>query len=275
MTFIATTTSPSPSMSQPDHNEVLLNRDLLTAALNYMAGRLHYYFGGQTVRLVVHGGVVMVLHHRLASRDATRDVDYCHRSFVAEWRHRGIPDAEARLHLAIHETAVRYDLGLDWMNAHADVALPMSRNEKGKTYDPIYKDAMEPTNIANNTVFTAPGLTLIGVSWSWAVALKLVRYQKHDPYDIAHILLLGWQMKGVQWNRTVLEGWLTTMCAAMGYSAYPLPEMEKTRNKMRHAISLIQQLPTRPASSHGGSPTYRPPSNHSSHAPSALPIRVF
>lgn len=262
-------------MPQPDHNEVLLNREFLTTVLTYLAGRLYYFFGKQTVHLVVHGGVVMVLHQRLACRDATRDVDYCHRSFVAEWRHRGIPDAEARLHLAIHETAVRFDLGADWMNAHADVALPLSRNEKGKTYDPIHKAAMEPTNITNNTIFSAPGLMLIGVSWSWAVALKLVRYQKHDPYDIAYILLLGWEMKGVQWNRTLLEGWLKTMCSAMGYSAYPVPEMEKTRNKMRHAISLIQQLPTRPASAHGSHAAYRTPYSHAAHAPSAPLIRVF
>jgi len=148
------------------------------------------------------------------------------------------------------------------MNAHADVALPFYKDAKGKTIDPIYRDAVEPMNAANNTIFSSPGLILIGVSWSWAVALKLVRYQKHDPYDIAHILLLAYQMKGMLWNLTILEGWLTTMCGAMNYAAYPQVEMDKTRKKMRHALSLIPQLQARPGSSHGY------------HAPSAPLVRV-
>ena len=79
---------------------------------------------GQPVRLVVHGGAVMVLHRALtgSSRQHTRDVDYCHRSFVNE---RGA-DAGARLQACIAHTAKAFGFGADWMNAHPDVALPMA-----------------------------------------------------------------------------------------------------------------------------------------------------
>lgn len=97
---------------------------------------------------------------------------------------------------------------------------------------------MQPNNVRINTIFSAPGLRLIGVSWSWAVALKLVRYEKHDPYDIANILRLGSRKKGVRWTREILEEWLIEMCSAMRYAAYPPAQMEATREKMRHAIKL-------------------------------------
>lgn len=108
------------------HNEVLLTRDMLHLVLNDLSQRLLYYFG-TTVDIVVHGGVVMVLHPRLASRQSTRDVDYNHRSFVREWAKRGIHDADQRLKTCIAATAQAYKLGADWMNACADVALPMSK----------------------------------------------------------------------------------------------------------------------------------------------------
>ncbi len=57
----------------------------------------------------------------------------------------------------------------------------------GKPFDPISYDALSTNNMKMNTIFTAPGLVLVGVSWSWAVALKLVRYEKHDPHDIASV----------------------------------------------------------------------------------------
>lgn len=66
----------------------------------------------------------MVLHH--ASRHSTRDVDIISRSFVAEQRAYGIYDADTRLQTCINATAARFQLGMDWMNAHADVALPMA-----------------------------------------------------------------------------------------------------------------------------------------------------
>lgn len=68
----------------------------------------------------------MVLHANLRCRQNTRDVDYLHRSFEVEWKARGVADAGARLNACIAATAERFGLGLDWMNAHADVALPMA-----------------------------------------------------------------------------------------------------------------------------------------------------
>jgi hypothetical protein len=66
----------------------------------------------------------MVLHPSLSHRESTQDVDYVHRSFVSEYRALGFPDAGQRLRLCIAETAYKFSLGADWMNDHADVALP-------------------------------------------------------------------------------------------------------------------------------------------------------
>lgn len=113
--------------------------------------------------------------------------------------------------------------------------------------DPIYNDAMSATNISTNTVFSSPGLVLVGVTWSWAVALKLVRYKKDDPADIAAILSLGTQMQGLQWTRQLLEDWLHGHCGPMGYSNYPMDMINETRAKMRDAIKRAQALPWGPS----------------------------
>ncbi|RDX44454.1 hypothetical protein OH76DRAFT_1359593 [Lentinus brumalis] len=231
---------PSSTSSLPDRNEVNMTRELLIGALHDLSLRLATYFPS-TVRLVVHGGAVMVLHPQLACRDMTRDVDYLHRSFEAEWMARGVSDAGPRLLTCIKATARAFGLGADWMNACADVALPMTRDMYGKPFDPISYDALSTNNMKMNTIFTAHGLVLVGVSWSWAVALKLVRYEKHDPHDIASILRLGHRQRNVKWTRTLLEQWLVAMCSAMGYTAYTPYQMETTRQKMRHAIALAYQ----------------------------------
>ncbi|KAJ3522580.1 hypothetical protein NM688_g8854 [Phlebia brevispora] len=173
-----------------EHNQVLLDRPFLMTVLNDLSNRLLQVFGF-AVRLVIHGGAVMVLHHQLNCRRNTRDVDYCHRSFVAEWTQRGVRDAGDKLNACILATAKQWGLGADWMNAHADVALPMAVDPSGKYVDPIYNDAVHPQNVSMNTVYSSNGLVLVGVTWAWAVALKLVRYQKDDPTDIAAILALG------------------------------------------------------------------------------------
>ena len=118
----------------------------------------------QSIRLVVHGGACMLLHSQLYAlseqqasvfatrgdpdnknmgqrRTTTRDVDFIARGFLAEYgrvwtrgsvsggrgggKGRGM-DAKDRLRGCIHETAVMFGLGEDWMNADADVALPMA-----------------------------------------------------------------------------------------------------------------------------------------------------
>lgn len=108
------------------HNDVLMHKPALLAILHDLSARLFAAFAHQ-VRLVVHGGAVMVLHPFLHNRSATRDVDYLHRAFLAEYQRYGVRDAEARLASCIAATARAHNLGADWMNAHADVALPMAR----------------------------------------------------------------------------------------------------------------------------------------------------
>ena len=113
-----------------------------------------------------------------------------------------------------------------------------SHSIHGRPQDPISSEALSPNNISLNTIYTSPGLVLVGVGWAWAVALKLVRYDKHDPHDVASILRLGIRQRNVKWTRALLEAWLFSMCWAMGYSAYSPWQVEATRQKMRHAISL-------------------------------------
>ena len=113
-----------------------------------------------------------------------------------------------------------------------------SHSAYGRSHDPICSDALSANNVTLNTIFTSPGLVLVGVGWAWAVALKLVRYDKYDPHDIASILRLGQRQRNVKWTRTLLEAWLLSLCGAMGYAAYPPWQMEATRQKMRHAIAL-------------------------------------
>ena len=115
------TLSPVPILK--DVNDIPLTRKLLTQALSDLSERLYRSFKRQ-VRLVVHGGAVMVLHPSLSHRESTQDVDYLHRSFVSEYRALGFPDAGERLCVCIAQTAHNFDLGADWMNDHADVALP-------------------------------------------------------------------------------------------------------------------------------------------------------
>lgn len=109
----------------PEHNQVALDRNFLPQVLDDLAARLYQCFRA-TVCLVIHGGAVMVLHPSLQCRQSTRDVDYIHRSFESEWKKRGVHDAGERLNRCIAATAAHFGLGLDWMNAHADVALPMA-----------------------------------------------------------------------------------------------------------------------------------------------------
>lgn len=122
----------------------------------------------------------------------------------------------------------------------------VARSSYGKTFDPIYSDAVSSANTSINTLFTSPGLVIIGVSWAWSIALKLVRYEKHDPHDIASILRLGHRQRNVKWTRSLLESWLVQMCGPMGYTAYAPWQMDATRQKMRHAIALAYAQDPKP-----------------------------
>ena len=106
-------------------NDIPLTRRLLKVVLKDLSERLYFSFRRQ-VRLVVHGGVVMVLHPSFTHRESTQDVDYIHRSFEKEYRALGYIDAGERLRSCIAQTAAKFNLGADWMNAHPDTALPLA-----------------------------------------------------------------------------------------------------------------------------------------------------
>jgi hypothetical protein len=114
-----------PATTMKAVNDVRLTRMLLEQALTDLSERLYRSFRRQ-VRLVVHGGAVMVLHKSFNHRESTQDVDYIHRSFVSEYKALGFSDAEQRLRTCITETARKFNFGADWMNDHADVALPLA-----------------------------------------------------------------------------------------------------------------------------------------------------
>ncbi|KZP04608.1 hypothetical protein FIBSPDRAFT_767140, partial [Athelia psychrophila] len=223
-------------------NEVPFDRNFLCTILADFSTRLYNTFR-QQITLVIHGGAVMILHPTLASsttRRVTRDVDFIKRAFVLEMKNMGVPDGEARLQACIDATAGYFRLGTDWMNAHADVALPMALTTQNVQYDPLYVDAMKPNNVAMNTVYQSPGLKLISVTMFWGVALKMVRYQKEDPKDILAMLHHGTKLNGVQWTPQVLEQWLLSHCWPMGYSQYPTWKMDEMRQRLQHAIELVQ-----------------------------------
>ncbi|TFY79677.1 hypothetical protein EWM64_g4338 [Hericium alpestre] len=212
-----------------EHNEVLLTRASLRSILHDLSNRLYASFG-----------------HQLKSRRATRDIDYIHRAFVADYQRYGVFDAEARLTSCIAATARKFGLGGDWMNAHADVALPMAPDRYGRLYDPIAHASMNQTNIDHNTIYSSPGLLLVGVTWAWGLALKFVRYQKDDPGDVAAMLRLAYWQRGIKWDVDSLEKWMTAICWPMGYSSYPHPKVETLRKRLHHAIALAKgrALPT-------------------------------
>ena len=112
----------------------------------------------------------------------------------------------------------------------------------GRQYDPIHWSALNRPGVNRVTLFTTPGLVVVGVGWAWAVALKLVRYEKADPYDIAHILRLGEAQRNVVWTRSLLEEWLNNECRAMGYARYSPKQKERMRQRIDHALALSRSF---------------------------------
>jgi len=227
------------SLLLPEHNTVPITYDLLVLILADFSKRILKRFGRQ-IRLVIHGGAVLLLHptlRRIHARHSTRDLDYISRSFVAEWMALGVPDASAMLQECIDATARRFRLGRDWANSDADVALPMAPDALGlgPPYDPIYVSSVHSSNIAAQTVYNSPGLLLIAVPPPWGVALKIARYSKDDANDICAILKMvapksgGAYAKGAGWTPDSLERWLWAHCwsllMTLGYAGCKLEVM--------------------------------------------------
>ncbi|KII84935.1 hypothetical protein PLICRDRAFT_57436 [Plicaturopsis crispa FD-325 SS-3] len=227
-----------------EQNEVPLTKELLLHVLDEFSKRILQAFG-RPIRLVVHGGAVMILHPNLKStRATTRDVDFIERSFITEMASVGMHDAQARLQTCIALTATNFRLGADWMNSHADVALPMATDPTtNRTYDPIYHASIQANNVHLNTIYSSPGLALIAVAPFWGVALKMVRYAKDDPEDIKEMLIHGTRMNGVQWAPHILEKWLLTNCWPMGYMNYPSEQIKTMREKITHAVTQACSTP--------------------------------
>jgi hypothetical protein len=276
-------------------NDIPLTRSFLKVVLNDLSDRLYRSFRRQ-VRLVVHGGAVMVLHPDFKHRESTQDLDYIHRAFVTEYRALGFADAEVRLRTCIAETAAKFNLGADWMNDHADIALPMAlecvtihqllflrtlpnhqKNEPphdvnsqfGRTYDPIFNASTRPENSVPQTIFNERGLQLVAVPWPWAMALKLVRYAKQDPVDCAAVLRLGFSQRGIRWTLAGLEQWIMERCWPMGYSGYQPPQRAQLRERIQDA--LMRAFPEGTQTSTSGSASASASSASAVHRP---PLRM-
>ncbi|KAK1219547.1 hypothetical protein PQX77_017735 [Marasmius sp. AFHP31] len=255
--------SPYPYLPPKNHRE--MTREVLIMVLEHMSALLEAEFGGVPIRLVAHGGACMLLHpglYDLAVRKAayhsqrgenvpmrttTRDVDYIRRSFIAEYmgKHK-IMDAELRMQKCIRLTALKFGLGADWMNADADVALPMSTSSSGTPYDPIYHASLQPFNVKLYTVFTSRNkkLTIINVTPAWAVALKLIRYAKWDPGDISLILMNGTNLAKVHWTTQVVKTWIHKDCSAMGYERWDQTRIADMDKKIEHAVNMVTSIGT-------------------------------
>jgi len=200
----------------------------------------------------------MVLHPSLNYRESTPDIEYVHRSFVSEYRALGFSDTEERLRKRIVETALKHNLGADWINDHADVALPMAYDQQDRTYGPIFFTATRPRNAEPQTIFNGRNLALVAVPWPWVMALNLVRYEKKDPDECAAIIRLGFAHRGIRWTVAGLEQWISDRCWPMGYSNYQLPQKAQLRQRTQDAITRAF-----PPSLHGphmtSSAGHRPP----------------
>ncbi|KAJ7110766.1 hypothetical protein C8R43DRAFT_904191, partial [Mycena crocata] len=246
---------PSAFGGVPPRNTRSLDRDALVQILNFLSNLLPARFGnGQQIRLVIHGGAVMLLNKDLAAlaahtaatdgrvqqRTTTRDIDYIARSFSSEWAQRyGVYDANERLKQCCFDTALQFGLGADWMNSDADVALPMATDPKtGSVYDPIHAASIQAGDAL--TVYTSPNgrLKLVSVTPFWTVALKMVRYNAADRGDICILLRSGTHQRQLHWTPTKLELWLLGTCWAMGYSGY---DAERIREMRRRMVEVVEE----------------------------------
>ncbi len=64
---------------------------LLNVLHDFSTPFLRYF--SASIRLVVHGGALMVLYLQLTCRNSTRNIGSLHRAFETEWMARSVLDA--------------------------------------------------------------------------------------------------------------------------------------------------------------------------------------
>ena len=116
-------TPPPTVLPLKDVNDIPLTRALLTQGFSDLPDRLYCSFRRQ-MRLVVHGGAVMVLrpsfsHHESTQGRRLHPTVPSYPSIAPS----GFPMQINDFQTCIAETAREFGLGADWMNDHADVAL--------------------------------------------------------------------------------------------------------------------------------------------------------
>ncbi|CAK5263225.1 unnamed protein product [Mycena citricolor] len=238
----------------PSKNMCPLDREKMIHILNRFSEIIAGRFGVQRqVRLVIHGGSVMLLNqelHDLAAQTArfgvpakqrttTRDIDYIARSFALEWQQRyNIPNANEMLKMCICDVASEFGLGADWMNSDPDVALPWSTDPRtGGPTDPIYQAAL---NFEDSlTVYLSPNklLKLVSVTPIWSIALKLVRFNAADREDVCILLRSGTlSVARHHWTTHKLEMFLLGSCYAMDYYHYDPHRVQELRRRMEEVV---------------------------------------
>ena len=99
-----------------------MHRTYLKTVLDNLSKRLFKTFGF-TIRLVVHGGALMILHPGLRCREHTSEVDYFRQIFLKEMASRGIRRAGLRLDTCVSDTAFAFGLRADWMDGGQNLSL--------------------------------------------------------------------------------------------------------------------------------------------------------
>ncbi|KAF5313814.1 hypothetical protein D9758_018714 [Tetrapyrgos nigripes] len=253
---------PAGSYVPPPQNYYAFTRETLIQVLEKLSELVEAEFRGLPIRLIVHGGACVLLHsglHEIADRRAThsgflvetqrfttRDVDYIHRSFVAEYETQGVLNPGERLKRCIHETAVQmghnFSLGVDWMNSDADAGLPVHKDLRtGRITDPVYMASIKPDNIRRNAVFISSNnkLTIVSIPAAWAVALKIHRYSLKDSSDICLFLILESRNRSTPWSVESVKQWLESECSDMNYKNFDRYRLIQRRERLKDVLAVL------------------------------------
>jgi hypothetical protein len=114
---------------------------------------------------------------------------------------------------------------------------PHAYSQQGLTYDPIFYNSTIQQNAAAQAIFNERSLALVAVPWPWAIALKLVRYDKKDREDCAAVLRIGASQRGIRWTVAGLEQWISERCWPMQYSAYQPAQKAELRERLQDTLA--------------------------------------